>query len=295
MGRIEEARKLLPKPIEELLKKLFWLETLASIEPDQVKQTYLKLAQDAQATMATLLGAMRFAQERSDVPMIRLVAELGYQRFPKHPTFAWSMVRLCLQDHDYNKALTYVGDALPPQQIAAGVGPFAAQLRLYDKKWSLLLELCERWRKQSPDDLSCEYYHGLALSRLGRHAEALPHLNRHTALARDAKRSDNGRIKRYFESWVEEAWCTLAEKRAHPKQDLDGKVSEFAQVMAKVPDKVASNAWYSLVAAELEGALGNRPEALRLAKQAKELVKPNEFGAPANIAQMIDDAIARFQ
>ncbi len=295
LGRIEEARKLLPKPIEELLKKVFWLETLAAIEPDLVKQTYLKLAQDPQATMATLLGALRFAQERGDVPMIWLVAEQGYQRFPKHPSFAWTMARLCIHDQDYDKAITYVGDAPPPQQLAASVGPFAAQLRRYDKKWSLLLEVCKRWRKQSPDNLSCEYYQGLALNRLGRHAEAQTHLSRHAALARDARRSDNGRTKRYFESWVEEAWCTLAEQRADPKQNHDGKVSEFAQVMAKVPEKVASNAWFSLVAAELEGALGHRPDALQLAKQAKELLSKNELGAPANIAQMIDDAIARFQ
>ncbi|MCC7062267.1 MAG: protein kinase [Planctomycetes bacterium] len=292
LGRIEEARKLLPKPIEELLKNLFWLETLASIEPDQVKQTYLKLAQDAQATMATLLGALRFAQERNDVPMIRLVAERGNQRFPQHPTFAWTMVRLCLQDNrDYQKALTYVGDTPPPQYLEGTVYWIAAQLRLYDKKWSLLPEICRRWQKGCPDDLRHEHYLGLALNRLGRHAEALPHLNRYLGIG--AVPSPGGNIApKYQDAYAELGWCLLAEAPKNQPQAHDELLRECVEEMSP---GVRRKAWLSLVAAELEGALGNRREALRLGRQAKELLKPNEFGAPANIAQMIDDAIARFQ
>jgi serine/threonine protein kinase len=296
LGRFEEAKTELPlssKPLEESQEAL---QVIGILDPPTAKAAYQRLLAREEVSLNALFRAMEFAQANRDTPLLTSIALRGRALFPMQDEFRWGLAQVYAADKNYEAAAGYVGDRIPSQQAIAYYGLYAATLRLHKKDWNGLIQLCDAWDHAEPDSYASAYYRGLAMNRLGRHAAAIEQLNRHLKLANQANLAKpKERPHHYLEAYFELAWADSATQKtgAQPRNTEQGE--RCRQLFKKAAPRANHSAWFSLIAAERAAEDGDRPAALKLARQAKDLLGKHDLGAPADLPQLIDDAIERFQ
>jgi serine/threonine protein kinase len=314
LGRPDEACDVLvrtyPSPAKHASTKEFLVDlgrrdvitltTLALFEPAAAMELYRERGFAAGATLYTIQEAIDLAGTKGDWKTAEEFALRGHELFPEHHTFRWRLADMRCRRKDYAGASEITRGMLVSRRLLDYFGTSIASIRMHEKDWEGLLQHAERWYRWSTDrKAAAAYYRGLALARLGQSDNAIRALEEHLELAgaanRAAEQAGNSRRFNYREAHLELLWLELQSSPADQRKQLLETSDRCRHVRPMLSQDAGRSAWWSLMQAEVL-ALEERPaEAKAAALRARRLLDQPALNAPANLAELVEAAIQRFQ
>lgn len=314
LGRVDEARDALVRfsqkqakqegPTESLLdmarRNEIELSHLALFEPDAAMTLYCERSFANGTTLFTLLEAINLAGKRADWKNVESLSQRGHELFPEHNSFRWWLADLRWRRKDYAGASVFIRGLLAPRRDLDYLGTGIASVRMHEKDWESLLQHAERWYRWTADRKpAAAYYRGIALARLGQTAAAIRALEEHLELAGianlAAEQAGSSKRFNYREAHLELLWLELQSVPEDQRKQLLETNTSCRQVRPMLAQDAGRSAWWSLMLAEILALEGRPAEAKAAATRARRLLGQPALTAPANLAELVEAAIQRFQ
>ncbi len=311
MGRHADAKACLPPPdpaSQWPTPQQLIIDDLA--DPQSGRQRYHELLARDNVPLPILRHALEFAASLQDANLLESLARKACQLYPEHHGFRWRLIQALghLRKQDEIPAV------LPGLQMPRGsvdtLAPVVVPALAKQKDWQSLLATCDRWERFTVKErYRVEYYKGLALTRLGRYEEARVCFDAHFKHAGEIDRAaravalSQGKPepkRHHYQQAIFDLLWSLVDPKLPVEQRYPRLPSRHWPEERRVLETTAqSSSWFSLVVAEAQAADGNLEAARRSAARARELLgKPEptlqRTWPPANLEQLIEDAIARF-
>lgn len=310
MGRHAEAKACLPPPDPSSnwpSPQQLIINDL--VDPESGQQRYHALLDRENVPLPIVRHALEFAELRRDAVLLESLARKAYRLYPEHHGFRWRLVEALGRLNRPDEIPPVLPGLEMPRGFVDAFGPMVVPALARQKDWQGLLTASDRWERFTVNErYRVEYYKGLALARLGRYDEAHRYFDAHFKHAGEldraareaaAKEGKPEPKRRHYQQAIFDLLWTLVDPKLPPEQRYPRVSSRHWPDDRRELEKTArSFAWFSLVVAEAQAADGNLEAARASAARAKELLEKPEpplqsTWAPANLEQLIDDAIAR--
>ncbi|MBL8734021.1 MAG: serine/threonine protein kinase [Planctomycetes bacterium] len=281
----DRARVVLQR-FADRVNALTRLRLLHTVAPERARAAAAAIVATPAAGWHDLEAAFAFAAA-NDLTDLAARAFANYQAsFPDRRSLHPDRIAQLVRAKDYATAAPLARDYRPARRALSNHAPFLCRIFMFTGDWHDLAAIAARWLAATAAEDRAEpaYYHGLALSRLGRHREAAMELGRATAVIEDKR------------SWfpaalLESAWLKVAPEVDDDLHDVQAAAHLVALVDTIAPANRSRGAWASFVRAEVAFANGDKGTAQ--SQLASVDLRARDPVAPTDLAERVQKARER--